>query len=61
MVKFDRMTKKTGAAPKLTDAERHARFVETARALEVDESPEAFDRAFERVTKSSQPKRQPPS
>lgn len=37
--------------PKLTDAERHARFVETARAVEVDESPEAFDRAFDRVVK----------
>ena len=29
--------------PKLTDAERHARFVETARQVEVDESPGAFD------------------
>ena len=35
--------------PKLTDAERHARFVEMARAVEVDESPEAFDRVFKRV------------
>lgn len=35
--------------PKLTDAERHARFVETARKVEVDESPGAFDRAFDRL------------
>jgi hypothetical protein len=35
--------------PKLTDAERHARFVETAREVEVDESEGAFDRAFDKV------------
>ncbi len=35
--------------PKLTDAERHARFVELAREIGVDENPEAFDRAFERL------------
>jgi hypothetical protein len=46
------MTAKPKAKPpKLTDAERHARFVETARQVEVDESPEAFDRAFERVVR----------
>jgi hypothetical protein len=43
------MTKKPIPAPKLTDAERHARFVETARQVGVDESPEAFDRAFDRL------------
>jgi hypothetical protein len=37
--------------PKLTDAERHARFVEMAREVEVDESPEAFDRAFDKVVR----------
>jgi hypothetical protein len=45
------MPPKRTPKPKLTDAERHARFVETARAVEVDESPEAFDRAFEKVVK----------
>lgn len=35
--------------PKLTNKERHKRFVETARAVEADESTEAFDRAFKRV------------
>jgi hypothetical protein len=45
------MIDKPKTAPKLTDAERHARFVETARAVEVDESPEAFDRAFDGVVR----------
>jgi len=35
--------------PKLTDTERHKRFVEVARKVEADESPEAFDRAFDAV------------
>jgi hypothetical protein len=34
------------AKPKLTDAERHARFVETARKVGADERPEEFDKAF---------------
>jgi hypothetical protein len=37
--------------PPLTDAERHARFVEMAREVEADDSAEAFDEAFKRVTK----------
>ena len=36
---------------KLTDAERHARFVEMAREVEVDESPDAFDKAFKKVVR----------
>lgn len=36
---------------KPTDAEQHARFVEMARTVEVDESPEAFDRVFKRVVR----------
>ena len=43
------MATKSKPKPKLSDAERHARFVETARQVEVDESPEAFDRAFDKV------------
>ena len=42
---------KRAPRPKLTSTEQHAKFVETARALEVDESPEAFDRAFGKVVK----------
>lgn len=38
------------------DPEEYRRFVETARALGADESPEAMERAFERVTgKSKKP------
>lgn len=33
----------------LTDAERHARFVETAREAEADETEEGFERAFKAV------------
>jgi hypothetical protein len=47
--------------PKLTDAERHARFVDMAREVGVDESPEAFDRAFEKVTKGPRAVEKPPS
>jgi hypothetical protein len=32
--------------PRLTDAERHKRFVETAREIGADENPERFERAF---------------
>lgn len=35
--------------PKLTDKERHKRFVEMAHKVEADESPEAFDRAFNKI------------
>lgn len=40
--------------PKPTADERaqHARFVEMAREVEADESPESFDRAFKRVVPS---------
>jgi len=40
---------KTTTKPKLTDAERHKRFVDMAHEVEADESPEAFDRAFDSV------------
>ena len=54
------MTKpKPDPKPKLTDAERHARFVDMAREVGVDESPEAFDRAFEKVV-AAPIKRSPP-
>jgi hypothetical protein len=39
------------AKPKLTDAERHKRFIEMAREVEADDSPKSFDRAFARVVK----------
>ena len=36
-------------AAKPTPAEQHARFVEMARTVGVDENPDALDKAFERV------------
>jgi hypothetical protein len=35
--------------PKLTDAERHKRFVEMAHEVQADETPESFDAAFSSV------------
>ena len=35
--------------PKLTDAERHKRFVEMAHKVEASEKPEDFDKAFKKV------------
>ncbi len=40
---------KAKTKPKLTDKERHKRFVETARAVEAVESQSAFDKAFDAV------------
>ena len=36
---------------KLTDAERHKRFVDMAKEVEASEKPQDFDRAFEAVAK----------
>jgi hypothetical protein len=41
--------KKAEPKPKLTDAERHKRFVDMAHEVDAHESPEAFDQAFEKV------------
>lgn len=43
--------------PKLTDAERHQRFVKTAHEVEASDDPADFEKAFERVAK---PARLPP-
>jgi hypothetical protein len=40
---------KQKSKPKLTDAQRHKRFVEMAREVEASESPKAFDRVFKVV------------
>lgn len=42
--------RKSKRESKLTDAERHARFVETAHKVEASEESEDFERAFKRVT-----------
>jgi len=42
-------TKNQKPKPKLTDAERHKRFIETAKKVEASEIPEDFERAFAKV------------
>jgi hypothetical protein len=42
--------------PKPDNPEQFKRFIEMAREVEVDESPEAVDRAFERVVGRKRPK-----
>jgi hypothetical protein len=37
-------------------AEQHARFVEMARTVGVDESPDALDKAFDRLAIKTPPK-----
>lgn len=44
--------------PKLTDAERHKRFIEMAHEVGASESPRAFDKAFKRVA-ATKPSRDP--
>ena len=46
------MTNKT-PKPKLTDAERHKRFVETAKKVEASEKIEEFDHAFDSLNVKS--------
>jgi hypothetical protein len=43
------MATKTQRKPKLTDAERHKRFVAMAREVEASDNPKAFDKAFKKV------------
>ena len=38
------------AKPKLTDAERHKRFVDMAKEVSASEKPKDFDQAFRAVT-----------
>ena len=40
--------------PKLTDAERHKRFVETAKKVEASEKAQDFDTAFALVVKTKE-------
>ena len=44
------MAGKPKPKPKLTDAERHERFVKTARGVGASEDPKDFDKAFKAVT-----------
>lgn len=47
------MTDKAKPEPKLTDAERHARFKDMAREVEASEDPKDFEEAFDRVSRAS--------
>lgn len=47
--------------PKPTDAERHQRFVDTAREVEASEREEDFERAFKQVIRPSKPPLAKPS
>lgn len=49
------MPRKLAAKPKLTDAERHKRFVEMAKEVEASPDAKDFERAFNKVLRS-QPK-----
>jgi hypothetical protein len=42
--------------PKITDAERHKRFTETAKAVGASDKPADFEKAFKKVTKPHPPK-----
>jgi hypothetical protein len=48
--------KKKPKAKQLTPAERHARFIETARKVGASEDPADFDKAFKKVA-STRPTR----
>ncbi|MGB9368129.1 MAG: hypothetical protein WCE79_19155 [Xanthobacteraceae bacterium] len=43
------MARKSKAKPKLTDTERHKRFVDMAREVGASDDPKDFDRAFKKV------------
>ena len=44
------MAIKSKGKPKLTDAERHKRFVDMAREVEASNDPKDFEAAFKKVT-----------
>jgi hypothetical protein len=45
--------------PKLSDAERHKRFVDMAHEVEASENPKDFDEAFKKVTSPPSAGRRP--
>ena len=49
------MQRKSKPKPKLTDEERHKRFVDVAREVEADETEEGAERAFRKVVSPSGP------
>jgi len=55
------MPRKSASKPKLTDAQRHARFMAMAREVEASPDAKDFERAFKKVMarKESKPIRRP--
>jgi hypothetical protein len=49
------MKAKTDKKPKLTDAERHKRFLEVARKVEASDDPADFDKALKAVADKPKP------
>lgn len=45
--------------PKLTDQQRHARFLEAAKMAEASDDPADFERAFKAVTKNPSQRTRP--
>ena len=48
------MARKPQSKSTLTDAKRHARFVETAREVGASDDPKDFEKAFGKVTNTPQ-------
>ena len=43
------MARKSEPKPKLTDAQRHARFIAMAREVGASDDPKDFDKAFKKI------------
>lgn len=50
------MTRKSATKPKLTDADRHKRFVEMAKEIGASDDQNEFEKAFKKVAKRKEPK-----
>jgi hypothetical protein len=50
------MPPKPTQKPKLTDAERHKRFVEMAKQVGASDDPKDFEKAFKKVASKNRPK-----
>jgi hypothetical protein len=50
------MPQKPAPRTKLTDAERHKRFVEMAREVEASTDPKDFEKAFKKVVSKAPPR-----
>jgi hypothetical protein len=51
------MVSKSKPKPKLTDADRHKRFVDMARQVGALDDPKDFEKAFKKVAAAKQPKK----